>query len=238
MAMAGISLQVLDGILCHNGEIISSEYKPAKTKTWDDFHLEYRNCMDKLEASKKVIPMTLEACVVRISDVIAYIGRDFEDAIKLGLIKRGDLPKEASQVLGKENRKIIDSLVTDLLNNSYERDHLSFSKEVFFALNTMMKFNYERIYQNPKKTAQDSKIDKMFEIVLSRYLDDLETKQGNSKIYNWAVNGFCRNYFNKTPKPRIVFDYISGMTDDFLNNEYEEMIMPKSFGFDFKQLVK
>ncbi len=229
-----ITLQVLDGILCHNGEIISSEYKPAKTKSWDDFYLEYRNCMDKLETSKKVVPMTLEACVVRISDVIAYIGRDFEDAIKVGLIKRGDLPKEVSQVLGKENSKIINSLVTDLLNNSYEKDHLSFSQEVFTALNTMMKFNYEMIYNNPKKNSQDLKIEKMFELVLGTYLNDLETKQGNSKIYNWAVNAFRRNYFNKTPKPRIVVDYVSGMTDDFINSEYEEMVLPKSFGFKFK----
>ncbi|MEG0368294.1 MAG: HD domain-containing protein, partial [Coprobacillus sp.] len=79
-----VSLQVLDGILCHNGEILSRIYKPDKDKTIAQFWDEYEKCWHVKDYSKKISPMTLEGCVVRISDVISYIGKDIEDAIKVG----------------------------------------------------------------------------------------------------------------------------------------------------------
>ena len=87
-----LSLQVLDGVLAHNGEIIQSEYKPNLTKNFDVFFEEYEKCFSVKNYSSKIVPMTLEGCVVRISDVIAYIGRDVEDAITLKLINRDELP--------------------------------------------------------------------------------------------------------------------------------------------------
>jgi dGTPase len=85
-----LSLQVLDGILAHNGEMLSEEYRPTYGKTWEEFEAEYINCSKDENSSKKIFPMTLEGCVVRISDVIAYIGRDIEDAITLKLIPTFD----------------------------------------------------------------------------------------------------------------------------------------------------
>jgi len=85
-----LSLQVFDGILSHNGEILSEEYRPNYGKTWEMFEEEYRKCFTEEDYSRKILPMTLEGCVVRISDVIAYIGRDIEDSITLKLIKRKD----------------------------------------------------------------------------------------------------------------------------------------------------
>jgi len=229
-----LTLQVLDGILCHNGEIVSSQYTPAPKKKWNEFLAEYQRCMESAQASLTITPMTLEGCVVRISDVIAYIGRDFEDAIKLKLIKRGDLPAEATDILGKKNSSVINSLVTDLLNNSYKKSYIAFSDSVYEALKALMDFNYGNIYNNPKKQKQDDKIEMMFLTVLRTYLSDLESSNSESTIYAWATGGFRRQYFTGTPKPRIVVDFVSGMTDDFLNSEYQRMILPKSFGYAFK----
>lgn len=88
-----LTLQVLDGILCHNGELMLKQYNPNYNKSKEEFLNEYDNCWKVENSSKKIISMTLEGCVMRIADVIAYIGRDLEDAITLGLIKRSDVPK-------------------------------------------------------------------------------------------------------------------------------------------------
>ena len=113
-----ISVQVLDAILCHNGEVLNKEYYPKK-KTKEEFLNEYSEVYKDDSYSKKLIPMTKEGCVVRISDIIAYVGKDLEDAIRLGILKREDLDKSITDVLGNTNDKIVDALVTDVINNSY-----------------------------------------------------------------------------------------------------------------------
>ena len=94
-----ISVQVLDAILCHNGEVLNKEYYPKK-KTKEEFLNEYSEVYKDDSYSKKLIPMTKEGCVVRISDIIAYVGKDLEDAIRLGILKREDLDKSITDVLG------------------------------------------------------------------------------------------------------------------------------------------
>jgi dGTPase len=87
-----LTLQTLDGMLCHNGELFSQNYAPEKNKTKEKFLDDYRCCFTIPRYPAKLIPMTLEGCVMRLSDIIAYIGRDVEDAITVGLIERSDLP--------------------------------------------------------------------------------------------------------------------------------------------------
>ena len=103
--------------------------------------------------------MTLEGCVVKIADVIAYIGRDIEDAIRLKVIKRRDIPREVRIILGSSNDKIIDILVSDLIKNSYNKDYLAFSEDILKALNDLLNFNIKRIYLNPATNTQVHKID-------------------------------------------------------------------------------
>ena len=120
-----ISVQVLDAILCHNGEVLNKEYYPKK-KTKEEFLNEYSEVYKDDSYSKKLIPMTKEGCVVRISDIIAYVGKDLEDAIRLGILKREDLDKSITDVLGNTNDKIVDALVTDVINNSYISSLISY----------------------------------------------------------------------------------------------------------------
>jgi len=228
-----LTLQVLDGILSHNGEIININYKPKTGKTWNSFREEYHNCLSVQGFDKKIIPTTLEGCVVRISDVISYVGRDFEDAITLHLIKRKDIPDEVSKVIGNKNDIIINTLVTDLINNSYGKSYLCFSGDVFDALCALQKFNYEEIYSNPKKAIQDRKIEEMFYSLYSYYLSDLENDNNDSYIVKWAKDKIGTEYYNRNPKERIVIDYIAGMTDDFIHKEYKNKILPISFGYNF-----
>lgn len=229
-----LSLQVLDGILSHNGERLSKEYKPNYKKSWEDFEEEYRKCFTEENYSKKIFPMTLEGCVVRIADVIAYIGRDLEDAIILGLIRREDVPQKIKQVMGNTNDKIIDTLVLDLIKNSYNKDYLMFSEDIFEALNELMKFNKTKIYSNPLIKTEIHKIKNMFEQLFERYWQDLKNKSKISPFYHHFLNDMKEDYSKNTDDKRKIIDFIAGMTDDFFNNQFKEIFVPKSYGYFLK----
>ena len=229
-----LTAQVLDGIICHNGEILKNEYGCDKSKTPEKLLAEYRNSLTGTLKSKNMVPMTLEGCVMRISDVIAYIGRDIEDAIILKLVERDDLPREVTEILGNNNKEIVNTLITDLVNNSIDKETLTFSADVFDALNRLKDWNYKNIYLNPKKSSQDGKIKAMFETVLEECLEELESGKKVTGIKHWFET-MSDEYKAATSKPRVVADYVSGMTDDYLMNAYKEIVIPKSFGINFAE---
>ena len=226
-----LSLQVLDGVLSHNGEIIQERYEPDKTKDFKRFLEEYQNCFKIKNYSSGLIPMTLEGCVVRISDVIAYIGRDFEDAIMLKLINRSDLPDEISKILDNTNSTIINTLITDIVVNSFDKPYLSLSGTIYCALKKLMDFNYKNIYKNPAIKDEDFKIRNMFLTLYEKYSEQLMSNNTSSEIYKDYISGFDKEYLEKnTNKGRMIIDYISGMTDTFFNEHFAEFIMPRKFG--------
>ena len=229
-----LSVQVLDGIICHNGEILSTKYEYDKYKTKEMLLDQYNQSITDKNISKSMRPMTLEGCVMRISDIIAYVGRDIEDAIKLNLIDRRDIPRDITAILGDNNKDIINTLVIDLVNNSYGNNYLSFSPDVFNALNELKRWNYKNIYDNVKKKTQDDIVKDMFNFVLYKNLEYLEKKDIKSHIFQWAQGELNHSYRDKYSNAKIVADYVSGMTDDYLMNSFKEMTVPKSFGGSFK----
>ena len=231
-----LTAQVLDGIICHNGEILQNSYGCDRSKTPEKLLIEYRESLKGDFKSKDMVPMTLEGCVMRISDVIAYVGRDIEDAIILKLVERESLPREVTEVLGNKNSQIVDTLIKDLVNNSIDKEMLSFSPAVYDALNCLKDWNYKNIYQNPKKSTQDEKIKTMFRAVLAECLEELGSDKKVTGINHW-FNSMSAEYKEMTPKPRVVADYVSGMTDDYLMNAYKEIVIPKSFGISFAEKV-
>ncbi len=227
-----ISLQVLDGILTHNGEICYQKYSPDYNKTWGQFEEEYSNCFDKTSGVSKIRPMTLEGCVVRVSDIIAYIGRDIEDAITLKLIKRSNIPANIAKSLGKTNTKIVNTLVTDLIENSYNKNFLSFSKEIHQALSELKKFNYKYIYTSEKIKTQYSKVVNVFNILFERYCNDINDNNTNSAILAHFLDGMSSQYLEETKVERKTVDFIASMTDNFLNNQFKLMFIPTSLGYE------
>lgn len=220
-----ITVQVLDGILCHNGEFLCKKYEPNYEKTPEEFMQEYKRTWLEKGFDKTLKPMTLEGCVVRISDVIAYIGRDIEDAITVKLIKREDIPEEITKVLGNKNSEIIDTLVEDLIYHSFDKPYLEFTKEVFTALKKLLDFNYKNIYANPKKEDKEEKYICMFEMLYEALLEDLKNKTG--RINEVYLQNKCAKYKRETSPERIVIDYIAGMTDDYFLAEYKLHFLPK-----------
>ena len=218
-----ISVQVLDAIMCHNGELLESIYKPNLNKTKEDFLREYKEVYTDLKVSKKLRPMTLEGCVVRISDVIGYAGKDVEDAIRLGIIKKEDVPESITKVLGKTNKEMVNTLVLDIINNSIDKPYIKLSEEVFKALNELMKFNYEHIYNviNAQKEVKTYSL--MYEELFYYYKNALDNNDITNDIFVQFLNGMDINYLKETSNVRKVIDYMSGMTDDYFINRYNEI---------------
>ncbi len=214
-----ITVQVLDGVLCHNGEFVQDEYYPKK-KSVADFLNDYNNCYTESNYYKKLVPMTLEGCVVRISDIIAYIGRDIEDAINLGVIKKEDLPKEITSILGNNNKDIINTIVIDIITNSIDKDYLKMSPSIYECLVNLKKFNYEHIYSKANSKEKINEYKLMFETVFNGCLEHINNENKEALIYVNFINNMSDEYLNKNTKERIVIDYIAGMTDDYFIKEY------------------
>jgi dGTPase len=220
-----LSLQVLDGILCHDGEIHSQALTPGKEKEFREF--DEAMVMKAKDPSLDIGPMTLEGCVVRMADTISYIGRDIEDAIRLGQVRREEIPPVCQRVLGTTNGTIVYNLVEDLVSNSLGCPQLCFSEEVGDALRVLKEFNRERIYQEETIWKQTSKITLMFELLFQKYYHDLENGDESSPIYREFLDGMSDAYKNETSKAGIVRDFIAGMTDEYFLSQCHNHLVPQ-----------
>ena len=220
-----LTLQTLDGILCHDGEIHSHSLRPERNKNFAVFD---RELADKsCNPGKKLSPMTLEGCVVRISDTIAYVGRDIEDAIELKLIRRGDIPTNCRKVLGDTNGTIVYHLVEDLITNSLMdsedgelgQDAIGFSREVSDSLRELKEFNYTHIYMNPLIKRDLPKIRNCYQVLFETYLAHVQNQKRDSAIFLEKLNTMAPDYLESQPAAVKVRDFIAGMTDDYFLKE-------------------
>jgi dGTPase len=212
-----LTLQVLNGILCHDGEVHSQSLRPEPSGTFQEFD---QNLEEKSKNPKLVnMPSTMEGCVVRLADTIAYIGRDIEDAIILGLISRDDLPKNCQAVLGNTNGTIVYNLVTDLITHSHIKDSQSsfvgFSEKVSTTLKALKTFNYERIYLAPTTKKQNPLIRDCFRRLFDHYLECLAGSPRNLSEDVDLMTDINPQYLHKYSSEEKVRDFIAGMTDDF-----------------------
>lgn len=207
-----LSLQTLDGILCHDGEVHDRSLRPERLVSFAHFDEKMRRKAD--DPGFPLVPMTLEGCVVRFADTISYIGRDIEDAIELGLVGRSDIPPDCKAVLGATNGTIVHNLVTDLLKNS-EEDAISFSPEVSESLRLLKRFNYERIYLNPVIKKDVKKIEECYRSLFLAYLDEIHASRGKTTFFSEFFNKMAPEYADNTPPAVVVCDFLAGMTDDY-----------------------
>jgi dGTPase len=179
-----------------------------------------------------VFPSTLEGCVVRVSDIISYLGKDMEDAIAIGLIKRTDIPCKCAHVLGRRNTEIIGTLCTDIVKHSFGKGRLEFSPEVFDAYKTMKAFNGERIYGCGLLAEQRGKFAKMMAALFEVYLEAVEQDDQRCGVCRDYLRHFPSSYRDETPPARIVADYLSLMTDQYFLKQYEREFMPRTIDYD------
>ena len=224
-----LTLQVLDGILSHNGEADDVRISPSPCPGWAAFD---EKVQDATDGTRPLRPATPEGCVVKFADTIAYIGRDLQDAREVGLIDDDTLlPEEATRVLGTTNSEIINTLIYDLLENSDTEDDnfISYSKETENALIALRQFSRTHIYDNEKLTAERQKIERMYATLFATCLDALETDDLSAKISTDFINTgwISRSYLDAATPAELVRDYIAGMTDRYFARRFEECVIPR-----------
>ena len=232
---AGLNLtyEVRDGIATHCGESFDRAIAPDRKR---DLH-----ALESLN-DRSCLPATLEGCLVRLVDRIAYLGRDLEDAIKARLIKKDDIPPEIEKTLGAENGQIIGVFANDTISNSAGKDSIEMSGEIFELMRRLKDFNYERIYQHPEVKRVSDKANRMLEILFYE-MDDIyeKSERGSNGAYIGTVVkdapvtetffNFIKNmnYGEGVESWRIVVDYIAGMTDHFAEKTFRQMFVPSPF---------
>ncbi len=226
-----LSLQVLDGILCHDGEPHLERLSPQGDKTFAHLEEEIRTKLADPEAPLK--PMTLEGCVVRLADTISYIGRDLEDAITLKLLQREELPPEVGQNLGRTNGAIVYSLVADLITHSYDKNYVGYSPEVGQLLKKLKEFNYRRIYDNPRIKAETPKIEVLFHQLFERFLADMEAGREDSPIWVDFLAAMEPGYRESRQPGEIVRDFLASMTDAYFLRTSQDLLFPQPLRVGF-----
>lgn len=224
-----LTYAVRDGIVCHCGESLQKSIKPT---------FKIRD-LSSIKSKTGLIPATYEGCVVRFCDTIAYLGRDFEDACRLKLIDPSDLPDKLKTLLGTENGKIIDTLVTDLILNSNFENGISFSSEIFDAVCMMKDFNYEKIYKSSLLSGYRKYYTRLLNLIAD-YLISLYSEFGtNTDLYedekNMLASGFAQHvseieskYLKREGNSNLlIFDYIAGMSDNFALDCGKEILIPE-----------
>ena len=208
-----LSLQTLDGIMCHDGEIHNQRLAPVRGKSFADFDREL--AAKSADRNFALYPMTLEGCVVRFSDTIAYIGRDIEDAIELKLIRREDIPVPCRRLFGDTNGAIVFRLVTDLIAGSMDNDAVCFSEEVAEGLRILKAFNYERIYLNPSVKQGLDRIAACYRALFEAYCGAILAGDRDSPVFRDFLDGQHPEYLEERQQAAMVRDFIAGMTDDY-----------------------
>jgi len=225
-----LTLQTLSGIASHNGELEQDEYRPDPDLTFPLFDEQMETCYRDGNYIKKLVPSTLEGCVVRISDIIAYLGKDRQDAERSKL-RSLEAPKDEG--IGKINAEIVNNLMVNLIENSYGKKYIKLDEDHFRALQESKRYNYESIYKDPRVKEADETIEAMMKELYEKLLDDLMSGRRSSPVYRHHVDYLNKSYYRRptpyeeTEKNQIVVDYIASMTDDYFIDLYS-YLFPKS----------
>ena len=183
---SNLTLQTLDGILCHNGESVSPVYFPQKICSFDEFdELKEGFARGEKNAVNKM-PSTLEGCVVRIADIIAYLGKDRQDAEKMIAAKENDF---FVTEIGTFNAEMINNLTVNVIENSVAKPYIGMNEEYFDALSVAKRENYQIIYNAEETTAEiRTNLKPMFCALYDRFIDDLYRGDRDSYIYKHHID--------------------------------------------------
>lgn len=222
-----LTYAVRDGIISHNGEKLSRSMEPS---------FEIKN-LESITSRKGLVPSTYEGVIVRFSDAIAYLGRDYEDALRLGIVSEDDIPDKVKDTIGVNNSQIINTLISDLIDNSSYRG-ISFSERVFDAVLTFSQFNYEHIYKSKILEGYTRYFYRLLNLIKD-YLESIYRDFGlEEKKYRDERNMLAAGFYNHVKDmrdiyiekegsdKRLIMDYLAGMTDNFALDSANEILKP------------
>ena len=220
-----LTYEVRDGVVCHYGEGKEQSLQPDREKNIETV---------EPDTARKRASGTLEGCVVRMSDRIAYLGRDFEDAMEAGIIKQGALPKEVGETLGRSNSGIVGTLTHDVIQHSKGLDKIQFSDGIFAPYIMLKDFNIKKIYESRKLTSQCHRIHQIMTDLFDVFYEVTQrTKRGQKKKdqYDGYVYEVFHEFLDDMQYPdeevdaQIVSDFVAGMTDNFALRAFQELFL-------------
>lgn len=235
-----ISLQTLSGIASHDGELELSEYKPKPLSGFREFDAQVEACYCDAANVKKLVPCTLEGCAVRISDIIAYLGKDRQDAQRVKLLKGEEF---AAGAIGSINAEIVNNLTVNIIENSYGKGYVKLDETHFAALRRAKQEDYDLIYRNEKVERElNENVRPMAEELYEKLLRDLNEGRTNSPVFRHHIAYLDQPYYSRkrsmpyeeTEHNQIVVDYIASMTDDYFVDLYEYLFPHGKYKIRFK----
>ena len=233
-----ITLQTLNGIAAHDGEMELSEYHPKPLESFEEFDRQIEACFADKRNVRKLVPATLEGCVMRISDIIAYLGKDRQDAERAHIISNAEFEGGA---IGSYNAEIINNLIVNIVENSYKKPYIKMDKEHFAALKKAKADNYALIYKNDSvKSAMRETVRPMIAKVYERLLSDLINENSASPIFTHHISFVNKAHYKreipykKTEPNQLVTDYIASMTDDYFVDLYSYLFPNDKLQIEYK----
>jgi len=233
-----ISLQTLNGIAAHDGEMELCEYHPKNITTFEDFDKQIESCyLDKAQV-KKLIPGTLEGCVMRISDIIAYLGKDRQDAEKAHIYLNRDFE---NSTIGSYNAEIIHNLMVNIIENSYGKPYIKMDEKHFEALKKAKSDNYEKIYKSDGVADElNTVVMPMMEKIYEKLLKDLKNGDKSSPVFTHHISYVNKAHYTReipyeeTEPNQIIVDYIASMTDDYFIDLYAHLFPDDNLKISYK----
>ncbi len=171
-----------------------------------------------LQHKKSGKPATLEGCVVSLADRIAYINHDIDDAVRAGVLRLEDLPAGCMNILGDTHGKRINTMIVDVITESFDKPGISMSDPVRSATEELRSFMFENVYLNPKAKSEESKAAGLLEQLFKYFMDKPDALPEESCRH---IDGFG--------KEQVVCDYIAGMTDRYAIKVFEQLFLPATW---------
>ncbi|WP_035425396.1 deoxyguanosinetriphosphate triphosphohydrolase family protein [Atopobium fossor] len=216
-----LSLQMLDGAICHNGEFEQQVLELSNLSTFEDFDVVVQSCWnDAPHVIEHLRPMTLEGCVVRISDIIAYIGKDRQDAIRAGIATEKTFDDGMG---GAYNAWALSAFAIDIVSHSLGASRISMSEESFEEMRRAKRENYKKIYLASEVAGDLSQnIAQMFAMVYAKCLEWMRCGDTTTPIFEHhilplerSLSYYKKEYDWQKDLDLTAVDYISAMTDDY-----------------------
>lgn len=233
-----ISLQTLSGIAFHDGETELEEYVPSELSSFEDFDEIIERCYTDRGFANSQLPSTLEGCVVRLADIIAYLGKDRQDAARAKVVPENAF---ANEDIGSINAEIINNLVVNIIENSYGKPYIKLDSKHFKALKDSKRDNYNLIYESAATRAKlDITAKPMMREMYVRLLRDLVDGNKESPIFVHHIDYINKSYYKRRApyedgEPnQIVVDYIAGMTDNYFIELHRHLFPESNYKVEYK----
>lgn len=172
-----------------------------------------------LNHQTSMMPHTLEGKIVRLSDKIAYINHDIDDAIRAKVMSEEDIPLEIRKVLGMTTKERLNTLIHNIIMNSMGKNDIVMSEEIGGAMQDLRKFMFQKVYTNPAAKGEEAKAERLLCELYAHYMGHIEI----------LPEQYQRMHSEGEKKERVVCDYISGMTDQYAVAKYREIFLPKAW---------